>query len=69
MDIAGLRAELNLSQEGFARALGISSKGYISELESGHRTPSPRLAVRIEKLSGGKIRAEALNPAVAELRQ
>lgn len=51
MDIASVRKRMGLSQESFAKALGISHK-YVSHLETGVRDPSLKLAARIEALSG-----------------
>lgn len=69
MDLAKYRSDRGLSQEDLAKALGLKSKGYISDIEAGKRRASPRLAVRIEKWSEGHVSAERLNPAVAEFRQ
>lgn len=63
MTIAELRAELGLSLEAFANAVGLSSKGYAHALEQGGSC-SVRVALEIEKLSGGRIAAASLNPDV-----
>ena len=64
MEIAALRKELGLSQEAFAVRVGLKSKGHVSTLE---RTgaASLRVAIEIDKLSGGRIPAGSLNPDVA----
>lgn len=64
MDIVSLRKELGLSQEAFAARVGLKSKGHVSTLE---RTgvASVRVAIAIERLSGGRIKAADLNPDVA----
>ncbi len=62
MDLASYRKSLGLSQEECARALGISSKGYVSGIERGARVASLRLAMRIERWSGGAVDAATLNP-------
>lgn len=54
------RESRSLSQEQFAIALGLQSKGYVSRIESGEITPSLRLALRIERWSAGRVRAESL---------
>ena len=51
MDIASLRKDMNLTQAQFAAALKVSHK-YIGHLETGLRTPSIKLAARIEVLTG-----------------
>lgn len=65
MKISELRAELGLSLEAFAKAVGLSSKGYASDLEQGNATCSVRVALQIESLSGGRIPASSLNADVA----
>lgn len=64
MDITALRKELGLSQEAFAPRVGLKSKGHVSTLE---RTgvASVRVALQIERLSGGRIKAGDLNPDIA----
>ncbi|MFC7378239.1 helix-turn-helix domain-containing protein [Brevundimonas sp. GCM10030266] len=64
MDIVALRKELGLSQEAFAAKVGLRSKGHVSDLERS-QSASVRVALEIEKLSGGRIRARDLNPDVA----
>jgi DNA-binding XRE family transcriptional regulator len=69
MDLVALRTELGLSQQALAAKLGVKTKSAICDIEAGRRQPGVLLAVRIEKLSGGRIKAEDLNPRAAELRQ
>jgi DNA-binding XRE family transcriptional regulator len=64
MMIADLRKELGLSLEAFARSVGLSSKGYASELERGNVKCSVSIALEIERLSGGRIHAASLNDDV-----
>ena len=61
--VASLRKELGLTLEAFAEKLGLSSKGYVSGIESGGRC-SVAVALKIEELSGGRIPASSLNPDV-----
>jgi DNA-binding XRE family transcriptional regulator len=68
MQISDLRAELGLSLEEFAVRIGLSSKGYASELERGGRC-SLTVALAVERLSSGRIDAAALNSDVAEARR
>lgn len=68
MTIADLRKSLGLSLEAFAELLGLTSKGYAHDIEKG-ATPSVRVALEIERVSGGKIDAASLNPDVARVRQ
>jgi transcriptional regulator with XRE-family HTH domain len=68
MDIRALRKDLGLSQEAFATCLGLRSKGHVCELEAG-KTPSIRVAIEIEKVSGGRLRATELNADVALVAQ
>jgi transcriptional regulator with XRE-family HTH domain len=68
MDIRALRKDLGLSQEAFATRLGLRSKGHVCELEAG-KTPSIRVAIEIEKVSGGRLLATDLNADVALVAQ
>ena len=68
MDIASLRKELGLSQEAFAEEIGLASKGHVSQLERGALRPSVRVALGIERLSDGRLRAELLNDDVRLVR-
>lgn len=69
MNLAELRTELDLSLEGMAKVLGLNSKGYISQLERGEVQPSVDTALKIEKLSEGRIMARDLNPDVAKVEK
>lgn len=63
--IAQLRKDLGLSQEQFARRLGLNSKGHISQLERGDASCSVETALKIESLSEGRVPASSLNPDIA----
>lgn len=63
--IAQLRKDLGLSQEQFAKRLGLKSKGHISDLERNGTTCSVEVALKIESLSEGRVPAASLNPDVA----
>lgn len=67
MDIATFRKMRGLSQEAFARELGLKSKSHISEIEKANRC-SPKVALEIERLSDGQISAAAISDAVALVR-
>lgn len=68
MDLAQHRADRKLSLEKCAIELGLSpsSKGWLSEIESGKRDASLRLALKIERWSGGAVSAASV---CSELRQ
>lgn len=70
MTILELRKSLGLSQEEFAKAVGLTSKGYVSDLEKIDATPrcSVKVALEIERLSEGRIAADSLNPDVGLVR-
>ena len=69
MTIFELRKSLGLSQEAFALAVGLTSKGYVSDLESAeHPRCSVRAALEIERVSKGAIPAASLNPSVGLVR-
>jgi len=67
MTLAELRKELGLSLEEFAALLGLKSKGYASELERRGSGCSIDVALKVEKLSEGRIPAATLNADVARL--
>lgn len=69
MTLAEFRKDKGLSQEEVANALGLKSKGHISDIERADsgRSPSLELALRIEKWSGGKVPASSICPLAAEL--
>lgn len=50
MDVTALRKGLNLTQEQFAAALGVSP-GHVGDLERGRRKLSIPLAAKLEKLA------------------
>lgn len=66
--IADLRKELGLTLEAFGEAIGLKSKGQVSEIERNNRC-SPDVAIAIERLSTGRLNAGILNPIVAAARQ
>ena len=69
MKIIELRKSLSLSQEAFAKAVGLKSRGYVCGMEGASEPRcSVRVALEIELLSGGRIRASALNSDVALVR-
>ncbi len=54
--IAALRAEAGLTQEKCAWEAGLSSKGYLSRIESGERLPSLVVLQRLAKRLRVKVR-------------
>lgn len=68
MTITDLRRKLGLSQEEFAKALGLTSKSHVSVMESTGRC-SVRIALEIERLSQGEIPAATLNTDVELVEQ
>ncbi len=67
LTIEGLRIELGLTQEQFARRIGLSNKGSVSVIERGGPVSLP-VALALETLSGGRIDAALLNTDVAMAR-
>ena len=65
MQIADLRTELGLGHEAFAAALGLKSRAQAYEIEKGSRRPSIAVALKIEELSNGRIKAADLNDEIA----
>lgn len=66
--IASLRKELGLTLDELAEQLGISSKGYLSQIERGVIDCSVRVALRIEDFSGARIDAAGLSADVRMAR-
>lgn len=58
------REEKSLTLDEAAAKFGLSSKGYLSEIENGGRC-SVAVALKIEMETGGVISAGSLNPDVA----
>lgn len=70
MTFAEYRAHHGLTLEQCAVALGLSpsSQSWLSEIESGKRDASLRLALRIESWTGGQVTAASVCKEVAKLR-
>ena len=64
MTISELRAELGLTLAEFAKAVGLASKGQASQIERSAKS-SIKVALEIEKLSSGRIKAASLNEDIA----
>jgi len=65
MTISELRKELGLTLAEFAPMIGLTSLGYACEITRGEKPPSIRVAIKLEQLSGGRIKAADLNEDVA----
>lgn len=61
------RISEGITQNSFAKSLGISRVS-LSHYETGHRIPSLRLAIRIEKLSDGKLTVRDILRTSEELK-
>lgn len=68
MKIATLRKELGLTYAGMAEEIGLKSRGQVCRIEKSGKA-SVAVALKIEALSGGRIPAADLNPAVALVEQ
>lgn len=60
MDLRALRESRGMSQQEMAEALGLTSKAYISQLETGDVSMPIRLALEIEVWSRGECPAVGL---------
>lgn len=70
MDLESFRKSRGLTQEQLASELGLVSKGYVSRIETGDVRAPIKLALQIERWSGGEVRAvELLSPEDAGLLQ
>lgn len=68
LTISEFREEMGWTLEKFGRAIGILSKGRMSEIQSGKVQPRVNQALEIERLSGGRINASDLNDEVRAAR-
>lgn len=68
LTIRNLRTELGMTLEAFAREVGVSGRGQMSDIERGREGCAPGVAIAIERISGGRINAATLNNAVALAR-
>jgi transcriptional regulator with XRE-family HTH domain len=55
--LESFRKSRGLTQQQLAEAVGLRSKGYISAIESGREACSLRLALKLERLSDGELKA------------
>jgi DNA-binding XRE family transcriptional regulator len=69
MDSVSYRKSRRWTQKQLAANLGVRSKSYISELETGAQPWPLKLALRYERLSGGMVPAASICPAAAELAE
>lgn len=73
MDLATYRRNRGLTLEQAAIELGLkpSSKGWLSEIENGcqSRDASLKLALKIERWSGGQVKAATICKIAAEVAQ
>ena len=68
MGLNEYRSELGLTLEETAAALGLGSKGYLSQLENGRASWPIRLALEVEVWSHGRVRAvDLVGPVDAAL--
>jgi transcriptional regulator with XRE-family HTH domain len=65
--LESFRRRRGWTQEQLAKELGYRSKGYISALENGREVFSLKLALKIERLSEGEVRAADLCAEAREL--
>ena len=68
MTITEYRTSLGLSQEAFAAAIGLKSKGYVSDIERRGEC-SPEVALAIEAHSNRLVDAATLAPIIAAARE
>lgn len=65
--LATYRRKRGLSQAKVAAAIGLRSKGHVSDLERGRVPITLKLALRIQKWSDGEVKAAELCPDAADL--
>jgi transcriptional regulator with XRE-family HTH domain len=67
--VRNLRLARGETLEQFGLAIGVASKGRMSELERGLRQLTPEQALAVERVSNGTVNAADLNDLVAEARK
>lgn len=60
MDLESFRRQRRLSQRDVATALGLRSKGYVSDIERGRESCPIKLALQIDDWSNGEVSALSL---------
>lgn len=68
MTIAEYRKHLGLTLDDFGALFGLSSKGYVSDVERRNKCPT-KLALAIEAHSNGLVNAADLSKDVAAVRK
>lgn len=68
MTISEFRHNQGWSLDQLASNLGLTSKGHASDIERGAAKCSVRVALELERLSGGSLVASELNADVALVR-
>lgn len=63
MDVESFRDKAGWTLDRLADELGLNSKGYLSDLRSGRQTWPVELALRMEVVSDGLVRAVDLVPS------
>lgn len=67
MDPVSFRKSKKWSQTRLAEELGVGSRSYMSELETGKQRWPLRLALRLQMVSEGAVPAASICPEAAEL--
>lgn len=67
MDLKSYRKSQKMSQGALALVLGVRSKSYISQIESGSRRAPLHIALRIEQWSNGALKAADFNGLACDL--
>ena len=57
MNLSDFRKQRGMSQTELARVVGVTNKGWISQIETGAASAPLKMALRIELWSGGEVRA------------
>jgi DNA-binding XRE family transcriptional regulator len=68
MDLESFRKSRDLSQADLAKALGLRSKGYISSIERGTFPCPLKVALDIERYTGGLVTAASLCDEAKDVR-
>lgn len=66
--LAQFRMKRGLSQQQVADAVGLSSRGQVSDIERGHERASADIAIAIDRLTAGEVPVRELRPDLHDVR-
>ena len=68
MDLKSWRISEKWSQSRLADHLGLRSRGQVSDIERGRESVSAEIAIKLDRLSSGKVTVRELRPDLHDVR-